>query len=259
MIGLAALCLAGALGVALLVLLAARAIGWRRRRIGMLVRPWVLAILILLTIGLAVEAREGFSTLGRTGSILAGAWLVASLSAHLVGRPRSAVPTRLWGARVAHGGIAIALGSILLSSQFASTVERSLAPGETMRFNGWTVQLHEVWPAAGAGWAGVAAELRASSGDGVVILKPEQRTLFAGPGRAQPASLRSGSGMLIASLGPRDGEGRWPIALRWTPLLLLIPIGLAIAALGCMGAMVGPGIARWRRLRRARLATAWWA
>ncbi len=259
MTGLATLCLAGALGVALLILLGARAMGWRRRRLGMLVRPWLLAILILLTIGLVTEAGDGVSAFSTTGSILAAGWLVVSLCAHLVGRGQGADPSRLWGARVAHGGIAIALCGMLLSSLFASTIQRSLAPGETLRFNAWTVQLHDVWPAAGEGWAGIAAELRASSGDGVVVLKPEQRTLFAGAGQAHPASVRSGSGMLSASLGPRDGEGRWPIALRWTPLLVLIPIGLAIAALGCIGAMVGPGIARWRRLRRARLATAWWA
>ena len=69
MIGLAALCLAGALGVALLILLVARAMGWRRRRIGMLVRPWLLAILILLTIGLGMEAGDGLFALSPTGSI----------------------------------------------------------------------------------------------------------------------------------------------------------------------------------------------
>lgn len=259
MTGLAALCLAVALGIALIILLIARASGWRRRRIGMLVRPWLLAILILLTIGLAGEAGDGVSALDSTGWILAGAWLAVSLLGHLVGRSKIADPSRRWGARVAHGGILIALGGLLLSAFFASTTQRALAPGETLRFTNWTIQLHEVWPAAGEGWAGVAAELRASSGDGVVALKPELRTFFAGSQKAQPASLRSGSGMLSASLGPRDGEGGWPIRLRWTPLLVLIPIGLAFAALGCLGAMVGPGIGRWRRLRRARLATAWWA
>lgn len=259
MIGLAALCLAGALGIALLILLAARAAGWRRRRIGVLVRPWLFAILVLLTIGLADEARGGIGGISSLGWILAGAWLAASLALHLIGRgSRSPDPARLWGTRVAHFGIAVALGGMLLSSLFTSTVQRVLAPGETVRFASWTIQLHEVWPAAGEGWAGVSAELRASSGVGVRVIEPQQRSYFAGSARAEPASIGSATGELVATLGPRNADGRWPIGLRWTPLLVLIPFGLLIAMLGCVGAMIGPSIVRRRRLRQARLATAWW-
>ena len=188
MTGLATLCLAGGLGSALLILLAARALGWRRWRIGMLVRPWLLAILILLTIGLAGEARDGMSALSRTGSILAGAWLAVSLVVHLVGRSRQADPLRLWSARVAHCGIVIALGGALLSSLFASTVQRSLATGDTVRIGAWTAELHDVWPAAGEGWTGVSAELRASSGDGV--LDSEARTSHRVRGFGKGASRK---------------------------------------------------------------------
>ncbi len=259
MTGLAALCLAGALGVALSLLLIARAIGWRRRRIGTLVRPWLLAILILLTIGLAAEARTGIAALSSTGWIIVSGWLAVSLMAHMVGQGVRTDMARLWGGRLAHAGVAIALGGVLLSTSFASTAQLALAPGETRRFNAWTVQLHEVWPAAGADWVGVAAELRASSGDGVIILEPERRSLFAGSTRALPATIGSGTGVLTASLGSRNADGRWPISLGWTPFLILTQFGLLIAALGCVMAMVGPSIMRWRRLRRARLATAWWA
>lgn len=259
MTGLAALCLAGALGVALLVLFAARAIGWRRRRIGLSVRPLLLAMLILLTIGLAAEARDGVAGLSPTGWIVAGAWLAMSLMVHLVGRGSRQAPARRWGSLVAHGGIALAIGGMLMAAGLASSMQRALAPGETLQFSGWTIELHEIWPAAGAGWTGVAAELRLSSGDGVVILKPEWRTMFSAAATSPPTTLRSGTGVLAASLGPRDPQGRWPVRFTWTPLLLPIPIGLWIAALGCAVAMAGPAILRQRRLRRARLATAWWA
>lgn len=260
MTGLVALCLAGPLGIALLILLAVRAMGWRRRRIGMLVRPWLLAILLLLTIGLAAESSGGIGGFTPTGWTLAGAWLAVSLTTHLAGRgSRRVHPAGLWGARMAHSGIAVALGGILLSSALTSAAQHALAPGERVRFDAWTIQLYEVWPAAGEGWAGVAAELRATNGGGVVLLEPQQRTMFDRSSQSQPARFSSGSGLLTATLGARDADGRWPIGLRWTPLLVLIPLGLAIAALGCAVAMVGPAMARWRRLRRARLATAWWA
>ena len=220
----------------------------------------MLAILILLTIGLAAEVNAGFAALSTTGWTLAGAWLGVSLLSHLAGwRARSANLARLWGARVAHGGAAIAIGGILLSSLFTSSIQRSLAPGETLRFNAWTAELHDVWPAAGEGWAGVKAELRASNGGGVIVLEPQQQFHSETLVRSKPASLRSGGGLLIASFGPRDAEGRWPIRLSWTPMVVLVLIGLVITALGCAAVMVGPGIARRRRLRRARLATAWWA
>jgi cytochrome c biogenesis factor len=155
--------------------------------------------------------------------------------------------------------VAIALGGLLLSSMFTSTVERSLAPGEMIRLNAWTVQLHDVWPAAGEGWAGLSAELRASSGDGVIVLEPKHQFLSANEVRSGPARLKSDGGVLTARLGPRDSAGRWPIRLSWTPMLVLVPIGLAISLLGLVTAMVGPSLIRRRRLRQARLATAWWA
>ncbi len=258
MTGLAALCLAGSLGIALLMLLAAREAGWRRRRIGMLVRPWLLAILILLTIGLAAEAGDGAAGLDRIGWTLSGTWLVVSLAMHLIGRG-GGDPARLWGARIAHAGVAVAIGGLLLSSVFTSTITRALSPGETVRFANWTVQLHDIWPAAGEGWAGVAAELRVSGGDGVISLTPELRSSFSGATDAQTATIDSGTGILIARLGPRNAEGRWQLDLAWTPLLVLIPIGLTVTIAGLALAMAGPGFRRWRRLRRARLAKAWWA
>jgi cytochrome c biogenesis factor len=88
-------------------------------------------------------------------------------------------------------------------------------------------------------------------------MEPQQQTPFDGSARAIPASISRGTGELSASLGQRDAEGRWPISVRWTPLLVLIPIGLAISALGCLGAMIAPAIKR--RRKRAQLATAWWA
>lgn len=259
MTGLAALCLAGSLGAALFLLLIARATGWRRRRIGVMVRPWLLAMLILLTIGLAGEMRDGIAGLSRAGWVVCGAWLGVSLAAHWAGRGSRDIPVRRWGARAAHAGVAIAIGGMLMAAGFASSGERAMAAGDTIQFSGRTLQLHEIWPAAGEGWTGVAAELRLSGGDGVVTLKPEWRTMFDGAERSQPATLRSGAGALTARLGPRDPQGRWLIRLVWTPLLVLIPIGLWVSALGCAVAMAGPAILRQRRLRRYRLATAWWA
>lgn len=259
MIGLATLCLAGALGVALGGLLVERATGWRRRRIGMLVRPWVLAMLILLTIGLATETTGGIATLTTVGWMVAGAWLAVSLLAHFVGRGATmANPARRWGARVAHGGIAVAVGGILVSSMLASTTQRAMATGESIRFNGWEVQLREVWPAAGAGWVGLSAELRASGGNGVVVLEPLQLQR-SGLQVSEPVRLRDDGGLLTASIAPRDAEGRWPITLGWTPLLVAIPIGLTIAVLGLITLMVGPAVMRQFRLRQARLSDAWWA
>lgn len=261
MIGLAALCLAAALAIALSLLIAARALGWRRRPIALLVRPWLLAIWILLTIGLSLEATNGSSRTSRLAWALLICWLVTSLVVHLVDRRRAQPShfTRRWGAWVAHIGIGIAVGGIILSMIFTSTAVRLMEPGESAKFNAWTVQLHDVWPAAGKGWAGVAAELRASSGSGVILLEPQLRSLADRSEMSEPATMSSGSGLLTASIGPRDSEGRWPIRLGWTPLLVLIPVGGMIAALGGALAMVGPPIARRRRLRRAKLATAWWA
>lgn len=260
MIGLAALCLALALAAALVILLTLRAAGWRRRRIGMLVRPWLLNILLILTLGLAAAGSKGMDQAGTLEWSLFVSWLAVSLLIHLVDRRSSGASViRRWGARIAHAGVAIAVGGVILSSVFTGTSARSMAPGDTVSFNGWTIQLHEVWPAAGQDWSSISAELRASGGDGVILLEPQLRTYLDGSARPEPAMVSSGNGLLSAAVGPRDGDGKWLVRLKWTPLLVLIPIGGILSAIGIALAMIGPAVARWRRLRQARLATAWWA
>lgn len=261
MIALAALCLAAALGLALGLLMVAQAMGWRRRRIAALTRPWLLMIWILLAIGLSAALANGVAALGPRDFALSGAWLGLSLLLHLLGRRRPDLihPLQCWGGRIAHGGVAIAVGGMVLSLALTATALHPMDAGDRVGFNGWTIQLHEVWPAAGPDWAGVAAELRASSGGGVVLLEPEVRNYANGAQRGERATSASPGGLLTATIGLRDRDGRWPVRLGWTPLLILIPIGGAIAALGGALAMVGPPISRWRRMRRARLATAWWA
>ncbi len=261
MTALAALCLAGALGVAFLVLAGARALGWRRRQIALLARPWLLAIWILLTIGVSAAASDGGTSMEARDWALISLWLAVTVLTHAIDRQRKSPshPARRWGARMAHAGIAIAIGGLLLSSIFTGNALRSMAPGETIKINDWTIQLHDVWPAAGEGWAGVSAELRATRGGGVVLLEPELRHAADGTVIAKAATVASGTGKLTATIGPRDASGDWPIRLRSVPLLVLIPLGGIIAAIGGALAMVGQPIARRRRLNRARLASAWWA
>lgn len=251
---LAALCLAGALAGVLGALL----IGRRSRRVALVIRPWLLATWILLTIGLSAVASGGLAKFDLIGWTLGAAWLVVGALVHVVDRSRRRAARR-WGGRLAHFGVAVAIGGVILSSAFTMSSERAMSPGDTLKFAAWTIKLHDVWPAAGAGWAGVSAQLRATSGDGVVVLEPQQRTIFDRSQRAEPAAVTNWSGMLTAVLSQQRGDGNWPILLTWTPLLALIPLGGLIAAIGGALAMVGPAIARWRRLRRARLATAWWA
>jgi cytochrome c-type biogenesis protein CcmF len=260
-IGLAALCLAGALGLALILLLLAGQSGWRPRSVALLVRPWLIAAWILLTVGLTAEMADGLRRPTPVGWALVGAWLVAVALVIVADRRRGAASPALrrWGARVALAGIAVALGGLLLSSLFTSTIERRLSIGETTRIGAWTVQLNEVWPAAGEGWAGLVAELRASSGGGAILIEPERRWYLDGSDRSHPATIASGTGTLRASLGRRGEDRDWPIRFDRVPLLMLIPIGGAIAALGGAIMMIGPSIARWRRRRHAQRAMDWWA
>ena len=258
---LAALCLAAAMSATLVLLLAARSFGWRSRQIAILVRPWLIAIWIVLTVGLSAAAASRMTKFNLVEWVLVGSWLAASLLVHVVGRrrKRASHAFRRWGAKVAHIGVAIAVGGILLSWALTTKAERLMEPGDTVRFASWAVQLHEVWPTAGEGWAGVTAELRASSGNGVVLLGPQLRSDDRHLQGSVSATVARGAGRLTASVGARDADGRWPIRLRITPLIVLIPLGGMIAAFGGAMAMVGPPLARWRRLRRARLSTAWWA
>jgi cytochrome c-type biogenesis protein CcmF len=105
-------------------------------------------------------------------------------------------------------------------------------------------------PVAGPNWTALQAELRASKGSGVAVLKPQSRFFPSPPTTTNEAAIdTSWNGQLYAVLGEPDEQGRWQLRLWWKPFVTLIWLGGVLIALGGALALVG----RLFRERRQRI------
>jgi cytochrome c-type biogenesis protein CcmF len=110
--------------------------------------------------------------------------------------------------------------------------------------------LHSVSPAVGPNWTAVEAELRASRGDGVLVLRPQTRFFTDPPTETNEAAIDTMlGGQLYTVLGKPDGQGRWQLRLWWKPFVTLIWLGGVLIALGGLLALAGRA---WRATRTWR-------
>jgi cytochrome c-type biogenesis protein CcmF len=151
---------------------------------------------------------------------------------------------------VAHFGVAVAIAGMSASSLLTKEVLTAARPGEQVAVGPWLVEFTSVTPAAGPNWTALEAELRASKGSGVSVLKPQARYYTDPPTETnESAILTTFSGQLYTVLGKPAEDGRWQLRLWWKPLITLIWLGGALIALGGMLALVGCAWRGWRKER----------
>ena len=187
--------------------------------------------------------------LPRIGLALGTGLLPASLQP-LVGRSLRRTPLATWGMGVAHLGVAVAILGMASNSAFTREKLASAVPGDQLEVGPWLVEFRDIVPVAGPNWTALEAELRASRGSGVAILKPQSRFFTEPPTTTNEAAIETDwNGQLYAVLGARDeATGRWLIRLWWKPFVTLIWLGGVLIALGGALALVG----RWWRARGTR-------
>lgn len=248
--GLAALCLALALVIVQVacVLGLARAAGTSRALAAV---TGVQAVLLMLGSLLAWDGaavlKVAVTIIVAVSVVLLNAW-----------NRRSAVARA--GARVAWIGAILAVAGAIASHSLSSTAVLSAAPGEQVRFQNWTIELHDVNPAVGPEWSGFEGEARATRGDGVQVLKPQlQYRLRPATTRRKSAGAVSWDGELRVALGEAGTDRQWPLRIEWRPFVSLVSSGALVAALGALIALLAWPIAVRRRARRIHLARAWWA
>ena len=237
-----------ALILAALMLIAPQ-LRWRRDAAPILPRlaPGMLVAIAALVASLILA--PGIGLLPRLGLALGAGLLPASVQP-LFGRSLRRTPLAVWGMALAHLGVAVAI--LGMASDSAFTRERLVAarPGDTVAVGPWLVEFRQVMPAAGANWTALEAELRASRGSGVTVLKPQSRFFPEPPTTTNEAAIdTSWNGQLYAVLGERDEQGRWQLRLWWKPFVTLIWLGGMLIALGGALALLGR-LVRERRQRR---------
>ena len=224
-------------------------LNWRRdsgERLKRLAVPALIGVAVLLV---ALFVMPGGGLLSKLGLAVAAALAIASLLP-LAGRKLRRTPLSTWGMVTAHFGVAVALAGISGSNLLTREVLTAATPGDRIAVGPWFVEFKAITPTAGPNWTALQAELRASRGGGVSVLKPQSRFYTDPPTETNEAAIKTVlSGQLYTVLGQPAGDGRWQLRLWWKPLVTLIWLGGALIALGGALALVGRAWRGWRKER----------
>jgi cytochrome c-type biogenesis protein CcmF len=221
-------------------------LSWRRERRPVWNRLTVPALLGVTALAITIILAPGMTILPRLGLTVA-AFLASASVLPLIGRNPVRTPLATWGMVVAHLGIAVALAGMGMNGAFTSERLAVIKPGEKLMVGPWTILLKDVTPTAGKNWTALEADLRASRGSGVEILKPETRYFSDPPTETNEAAIETfWNGQLYTVVGKPDPSGGWQLRLWWKPFVTLIWAGGALIALGGALALLGRV---WRRRR----------
>jgi len=223
-------------------------LNWKRDSGEKLKRLIVPALVGVTVLSIALVTIPG-SLLAKAGLGIA-AMLAISAFLPLIGRKLMRTPLSTWGMVVAHFGIAVALAGMAASTMLTKEVLTAARPGEQVQVGPWLVEFESVTPTAGPNWTALQAELRASRGGGVTVLKPQARYYTSPPTETTESAIETVlSGQLYTVLGKPAEDGRWQLRLWWKPWVTLIWLGGALIALGGMLALGGRAWRGWRRER----------
>jgi cytochrome c-type biogenesis protein CcmF len=230
-------------------------LSWRHERRPVFKQLAVPAMLGVAALVVTIILASDMHVLPRLGFAVA-AFLAAASILPLVGRNPLRAPLATWGMVAAHLGIAVALTGMAANAAFTSEQLAVVKPGETLSVGPWLVMLNGVTPTAGKNYTAVEAELRATRGDDVVTLFPQNRYFSDPPTETNETAIRTfWDGQLYTVVGKPDPSGGWQLRLWWKPFVTLIWAGGALIALGGALALVGR---LWRLRWRPRGAAAEW-
>ena len=222
-------------------------LSWRRERRPVGGRLKVPALLAATALAITIIVAPGMSILPRLGLTVA-AFLASSSILPLTGRNPLRAPLSTWGMVMAHFGIAVALTGMAMNGAFTSEKLAVIKPGDKLSVGPWTVLLKDVTPTAGKNWTALEADLRATRGNGLKVLKPQTRYFSDPPTETNEAAIDTfWNGQLYTVIGKPDPSGGWQLRLWWKPFVTLIWAGGALIAFGGALALLGR---TWRRRRR---------
>jgi cytochrome c-type biogenesis protein CcmF len=222
-------------------------LSWRHQR-----RPWLKHLKVPALLGatglvITLIVAPEMGILPRLGLTVAAYLALASIMP-LVGRNPLRAPLATWGMVVAHFGIAVALTGMAMNAAFTSETLTVAKAGETLNVGPWQVRLQDVTPTAGKNYTALEAELRASRGQGLIVLKPQTRYFSDPPTETSESAIQTfWNGQLYTVIGKPDSGGGWQLRLWWKPFVTLIWAGGALIAFGGALALLGRVRRRSRR------------
>jgi cytochrome c-type biogenesis protein CcmF len=245
---------AGPLAILLGILLAfGPLLSWRQEKRPIFRKLALPALCAATALVIAFLAMPQASILSRFGLALA-AGLIPAVILPLIGRNPLRTPLATWGMVIAHLGAAVSVAGMAADSAFTTEKLTAVRLGETVDVGPWLVRFENVSPVAGPNWTALEAELRASRGGGVHVLRPQSRFFTDPPTETNEAAIQTVlGGQLYTVLGQADQEGRWQLRLWWKPMVTLIWLGGLLVGLGGLLALIGHSMRGWRRRRAAAL------
>jgi cytochrome c-type biogenesis protein CcmF len=165
----------------------------------------------------------------------------------LIGRSLRRTPLATWGMAIAHLGVGVSLIGIASDSAFTRETLAIAKPGDRLTVGPWLVELKAVNPVVGPNWTAIEAELRATRGGGVKVLRPQARTFANPPTDTNESAIATvWNGQIYTVLGQARGDG-WQLRLWWKPFVTLIWFGGGLMGLG---GLLSLGGRMWRGRRR---------
>jgi cytochrome c-type biogenesis protein CcmF len=222
-------------------------LSWRREKRPVFKQLTIPGLLAVTALVISFIVAPAMGVLPRFGLPVA-TFLAAASVLPLATRNPLRAPLATWGMVVAHFGIAVALVGMAMNSAFTSERLAVVNVDETQTVGPWTILLKSVTPTAGQNFTAIEAELRATRGNGIEVLKPQTRYFSDPPMETNEAAIDTfWNGQLYTVIGKRDPSGGWQVRLWWKPFVTLIWAGGGLIALGGAIALLGRV---WRRRRR---------
>jgi cytochrome c-type biogenesis protein CcmF len=224
-------------------------LNWRRdsgERLRKLAIPALIGVTVLVLVFIAIPDGPWLPkvALGVAAALPISAFLP------LAGRKLRRTPLSTWGMVAAHFGVAVALVGMAASTLLTKEVLIAARPGDQVAVGPWLVEFTSVTPTAGPNWTALEAEMRATRGGGVSVLRPQSRFYTDPPTETtESAILTVPAGQLYTVIGKPAEDGRWQLRLWWKPLVTLIWLGGALIALGGALAFMGRAWRSWRKER----------
>ena len=217
---------------------------WKRAKIGRVMRPLWLALIVAFVIGaLAWVAQTDRSLIAPVGALL-GAWLVFGAAVDLWNRTGSGTSQKLgralrlpradWGRVVAHSGLGITIFGIAAMTAWQIEDIRVAREGETFEVGGYEVTLVEVRRVEGPNYISTMAELRmVKDGREEAVLFPEKRVYPVAGMPTTEADIDNGffRDLYLVIGDPQDGGG-FAVRTYIKPFANWIWAGAIIMALG---------------------------
>ena len=211
---------------------------------------WMLLLAILMGFLVPILFMKHFEWTAAIGVALAS-WvsLTALLWVQEQGRSPFKLPLSVWGATIAHIGMAVTVAGISLTSAYSTEKDVRLEQGQEYQMSGYTFLFNGVKEIKGPNYIAQRGEVVVTR-DGVEVttLQPEKRNY--GPGTMPMTEAGIDGGFfrdLFIALGEPLGEKAWSVRLYHKPVVSWIWVGSGLMGLGGLLAAFDK---RYRRVRR---------